>query len=128
MANILLIEDDEALRSVLAMNLRDAGHTVREADDGRVGLKLFAQEPADVVVSDLIMPEQEGIETITTLRKNHAKLPIIAISGGFTNAPHYLKAAAKLGANRVMAKPFATADLIAAITEVLAETRGGEPV
>lgn len=128
MANILLIEDDEALRNVLAMNLRDAGHTVREADDGRAGLKLFAQEPADVVVSDLIMPEQEGIETITTLRKNHAKLPIIAISGGFTNAPHYLKAAAKLGANRVMAKPFTTADLISAIAEVLAETRGGKPV
>jgi DNA-binding response OmpR family regulator len=128
MANILLIEDDEALRGVLATTLRDAGHAVREAGNGRDGLKLFAQEPADVVVSDLIMPEQEGIETITMLRKSHAKLPIIAISGGFTNAPHYLKAAAKLGANRVMSKPFSTADLNAAITEVLAETRGGEAV
>jgi CheY-like chemotaxis protein len=89
---------------------------------------LFAQEPADVVASDLIMPEQEGIETITTLRKSHAKLPIIAISGGFTNAQLCLKAVAKLGANRVMAKPFSTADLNTAIAEELAETRGGEPV
>lgn len=128
MANILLIEDDEALRGVLAENLRGAGHSVREAENGRVGIKLFREEPADVVVSDLIMPEQEGIETITSLRKNFPKLPIIAISGGFTNAHYYLKAASKLGANRVLAKPFSSSDLMAAVSEVLTANRGGEPV
>ncbi len=119
MSLILLIEDDEPLRTVLAATLRDAGHRVQQAANGREGLKLFVKEPADVIVTDLIMPEQEGIETITTLRKEHPDLPIIAISGGLVHAAAYLKAAQKLGANRALAKPFSSADLLRAVEEVL---------
>lgn len=128
MANILLIDDDEALRDVLAIFLGEADHEVRLAANGKQGLMLFKQSPADVVVTDLIMPEQEGIETITALRKLNPRLPIIAISGGVVHAPAYLKVAAKLGAHRALAKPFTSEELLQAIAGVLAEVRGGDPV
>jgi DNA-binding response OmpR family regulator len=128
MANILLIDDDEALRDVLAIFLGEAGHEVRLAANGKQGLMLFKQSPADVVVTDLIMPGQEGIETIVALRKERPKLPIIAMSGGVEHSPVYLGLAKKLGAQRTLAKPFSGEELLKAIDEVLAEARGGEPV
>ncbi|MBP6508548.1 MAG: response regulator [Opitutaceae bacterium] len=128
MAHLLLIDDDKSLREILAMTLEQAGHVVREAKDGRDGVMQFRREPADVVITDLIMPGQEGIETIVALRKERPKLPIIAMSGGVEHSPVYLGLAKKLGAQRTLAKPFSGEELLKAIDEVLAEARGGEPV
>jgi DNA-binding response OmpR family regulator len=120
MARILLIDDDNALREVLAMALTEAGHVVTQARDGKEGVDLFRMEPAELIITDLIMPGREGIETIMMLRREQPELPVIAISGGMTNSAFYLKLAAGLGARRTLAKPFAIAELVGAVAEVLA--------
>ncbi len=125
MASILLIEDDTPLREVLATTLTNAGHTVLQAADGRQGIELFHVSPTDVVITDIIMPGQEGIETIMALRKEFPRLPIIAMSGGASHSRTYLGMAAKLGAHRTLAKPFTPAELLRAITEVLPKPGAG---
>ena len=79
---ILLVDDDEAVRSVLRRSLVKAGYEVHEAGEGGAALKLLASAPADLIITDLVMPEMEGIEFIMALRKTHPKLPVIAMSGG----------------------------------------------
>ena len=123
MARILLIDDDNALREILAMALTEAGHVVTQARDGTEGVDLFRIEPTDLIITDLIMPGREGIETIMVLRREYPALPVIAISGGMTNSEFYLKLAAGLGARRTLAKPFAFAELLGAVDEVLVGTR-----
>jgi CheY-like chemotaxis protein len=123
MASILLIEDDEPLRKVLAITLAKAGHTVVQAGDGDEGLHQFHQAPPDLVITDIVMPGKEGIETIMALRQEAPKLPIIAISGAANYSPIYLGMAAKLGAQRILSKPFTGADLLRAINEMLPAPR-----
>jgi DNA-binding response OmpR family regulator len=125
MARILVIDDDDSLRDIMTMMLTEAGHTVRQASDGRKGVALFRAEPADVVVTDLVMPEQEGIETIMELRRSYPRLPIVAVSGGLDNSEIYLNIAAKVGAHRTLAKPFSAQDLLAAIEDALREPAAG---
>jgi DNA-binding response OmpR family regulator len=127
MTRVLLIDDDEALRAVIKMSLVASGFEVVEAGDGRAGVSLAKSKPFDVVVTDLIMPGQEGIETITILRRELPQLPIIAMSGGLPNSALYLEIAAKIGARRVLGKPFAMADLRTAITEVVAGPKPTTP-
>lgn len=121
MPTILVIDDDDLLRDVIAATLTAAGYEVLQAADGRQGRELLAASPADLVLTDLIMPEHEGIETITRLRRIHPQLPIIAMSGGSTNSKLYLDFARVLGARRVLSKPFAPDDLLHLIAEVLAK-------
>jgi DNA-binding response OmpR family regulator len=122
MARILLIDDDDLLRGVLAKSLGYSGHTVIQAGDGKQGVELALATNIDVVITDLIMPVQEGVETILRLRRDRPGLPIVAISGGVSNARLYLDIAAKIGARRILAKPFTPQELIAVINEVLAAT------
>lgn len=119
MAHILLIDDDELLRGVLAKALEHHGHSVTQAGDGRLGVELARATKFDVVITDLVMPVQEGVETILMLRREHARLPIIAISGGVSNSGLYLDIAARIGAQKVLAKPFMPQDLVRAIDQVL---------
>lgn len=121
MARILLIDDDESVRTMLRTMLEYHRHTVMEAHDGREGLQLLPKARPDLVITDLVMPEQEGIEVITTLRKTHPALKIIAISGGgrTNSSDDYLVMARRLGADLTLAKPFAHAALLAAIAELL---------
>ena len=121
MAQILLIDDDDLLRGVLAKSLGYAGHTVIQASDGQQGVELARAATLDLVITDLVMPVQEGVETILTLRRERPTLPIIAISGGVSNSPLYLEIAGKVGAKRVLPKPFTPQELIAMIDQVLAE-------
>ena len=121
MAQILLIDDDELLRGVLAKALGHVGHTVIQAADGQQGVELARAATLDLVITDLVMPVQEGVETILTLRREKPTLPIIAISGGVTNSKLYLEIAGKVGAKRILAKPFTPQELAVAIDEVLAE-------
>lgn len=113
---------------MLRLMLVHNGHEVMEAYNGREGLKLLLQARADLVITDLVMPEMEGIEVVMALRKTDPTVKIIAISGGgWTNsAEDYLLMARQLGAHRVLAKPFPHAALLAAIDELL--PAAAEPV
>jgi DNA-binding NtrC family response regulator len=123
MAHILLIDDDELFRKMLRATLEQMGHTVTEARDGKEGLALHQLKPADLVITDLIMPEKEGIEMILALHRLQPGLKIIAMSGGGRlPAKDHLHIAKKLGAAWVLAKPFAQEAMAIAIAELLAVT------
>ena len=122
MAQILIIEDDDEVRRVLALALRRRGHSTLEARDGREGLALQAGDPADVVITDIVMPEMEGTETIMALLRAAPKLPIIAISG-VSNANLYLAASRGLGAKVTLGKPIPPDRLLRAVDEALAWKR-----
>ncbi len=119
MARILLIDDDDLLRGVLAKALTHHGHDVIQASDGKQGTDLARATDFDLVITDLIMPVQEGVETIITLHKEQPELPIIAMSGGTSHTKVYLDVAGKIGARRVLSKPFTPKELIDTIAEVL---------
>ncbi len=121
MRKILIIDDDEQMRNLLCRAMEYAGFEVEVAENGREGQRFFEERSSfDLVITDLIMPEQEGMETITFLRKNYPEVKIIAISGGGRIGPEtYLPAALELGANRAFAKPFALDDLRTAVNELL---------
>ena len=117
---ILVIDDDEQMRVLLRQVMEWAGHEVVEAADGRDGMLMQRQHGADLVITDLIMPEQEGLETITALRRDYPGLKIIAISGGGRIGPEaYLPAARELGADRVFSKPFDVQELAETVRELL---------
>lgn len=120
MAAILLIEDDQLLRKALRICLDKAGYSVLEAADGRRGLALHESQHIDLVVTDLIMPDVEGLETIRTIRQRDPLLPIVAISGGGRSNQDYLRIASKIGANLVLPKPLEFAHLCAGIANLLA--------
>lgn len=120
MARILLIEDDDALRGVIAQSLANAGHEVLQANDGRQGIDMFHAGKFDLVLTDLVMPGKEGVETIIELRREQPGLKIIAMSGGMPRSELYLELAGRLGAQKSLSKPFTTTELLGAIDEVLA--------
>lgn len=120
MANILIIDDDAALRGTMRKILERAGHRVREAPDGARGIMLYREEAADVVVTDLIMPEKEGIETIIELREEYPGVRILAVSGGGSIDPGGpLTDATYLGADAALAKPFTVEELQDAVARLL---------
>jgi DNA-binding response OmpR family regulator len=117
---ILIIDDDDRTRKLFRKILEREKYEVTEACDGKEGIKLFRNEPADLVITDIIMPEKEGIETIMDLRKEYPEVKIIAISGGGrVEAGSYLEVAKKIGAAQTLAKPFTPDELLEAITNVL---------
>jgi two-component system, chemotaxis family, chemotaxis protein CheY len=120
MSAILLIDDDASVRQVVSEMLRLAGHDVAIAENGRVALERLGEQTFDLVITDLIMPEQEGIETISEIRRRDRSMPIIAISGGGRLGPgDYLETARYLGADATLAKPFARQELIATVDSLL---------
>ena len=122
MATILIIDDDAALRTTLKKVLRLAGHTVLVAGEGGEGLRLFRQGSVDLVVTDLVMPGKDGIETIQELREEAPRLPILAISGGTSvdrNGP--LSDAESFGADASVAKPFELIDFLKVVDRLLGE-------
>jgi DNA-binding NtrC family response regulator len=120
MAKILIIDDDDQMRSMLLQMLARAGHEVVEARNGMEGIALFRATPTELIITDLIMPEKEGIETIIELRKEFPEVRIIAISGGGkTGLLDFLPLAKRLGAARTLAKPFERHTLVEAVEEVL---------
>jgi CheY-like chemotaxis protein len=120
MSRILVIDDEEPIRAILNRALTCLGHTVTDAADGREGLRKFAEHGADLVITDLVMPETEGFEVLMTIRGEHPEVKIIAISGGGRHgASDILKMAKFLGASRVLPKPMSMAQLTEAINELL---------
>ncbi len=117
---ILIIDDDQQIRELLRKIMELNGFEVMEAENGRVGMQLYRDNPADLIITDLIMPEQEGLETISTMRREYGKVKIIAISGGGQMGPEaYLPAALELGADKVFSKPFELKDIVDTVKELL---------
>jgi len=121
MACILVIDDNEALLETVKVILARHGHAVRTAPDGRCGMIAMGRHSVDLVITDIVMPQQGGIETILQLRASAPGLPILAISGGGGGMGHrgLLEAAARLGATDTLAKPFGAAALLAKVNALL---------
>ena len=122
MPRILLVDDDELLRGALHQILVHAGYDVADASNGKVAVREYGQQRCDVVIMDIVMPDEEGLGTIKELRRVDPSVKIIAISGGgLGKAGDYLGIAKMLGAMRTLAKPFVPEALLAMIAEVLAD-------
>lgn len=119
MATILLVDDDDLFRGVVMDTLTHAGYDVRDAADGAHALRDFREHRAQLVVTDIFMPEQDGIALIQELLRIEPTVKVVAMSG-HTGKSDYLRFAARLGAKRVLEKPFHEADLLEAVAEVLA--------
>lgn len=122
MAKILVIEDDNSFRNVLVQMLSRAGYEVQQAGDGNQAVEVCSSFDPDLVLTDIIMPDKEGLETIQELLEMHPGLKIVAMSGGGKFGPDsYLPLAQKLGAKATLQKPFMREELINTIREVLAD-------
>ncbi len=115
MTRILLVEDDELTRLVLKDVLESEGYEIREASNGREALLSFASAPPDLVLTDLVMPDTEGIELIIKMRKSDPHVKIVAMSG----SEDYLELAMKLGAIGSLEKPFSNQVLLATVKATL---------
>ncbi len=122
MARILIIDDDDTLRGIIAKSLIHAGHTITQANNGRKGVAQFRASPTDLVITDLVMPEQEGMETIKILHRDFPATPVIAMSGGLDGSPLYLDLTRRLGARITLTKPFTLQQLKQAIDEILSSS------
>ena len=122
MARILIVDDEVQIRILIRQILEKQGYEVDEAEDGKIALRKFKENPFDLVIMDLIMPEKEGIETIMELKREYKDAKIIAISGGGRIGPeNYLKSAGRLGASYTFTKPIENEELLKAVKELLAE-------
>lgn len=120
MARILLIDDDEAVRTALRRTLERFGHVIHEAPEGGAALRMLRDDSVDLIITDIIMPGMEGIETIRALRRDHPEVPVIAISGGGRFRPDsYLDIAASFGAVHTLSKPFEPEELLTAVDSAL---------
>jgi len=123
MARILIMDDDDPIRKMLKIMLENAGYKdIEEAENGYIGMKLIRKSHFDLVITDIIMPDKEGIETIMEIKKDFPAIKIIAMSGGGKiSADSYLVMAGHLGANKTLAKPFQQSEIIDAVRELLGE-------
>ena len=124
MSIILVVEDDENLRNVVKKILQRDGHAVIEADDGALVSYLLAKNDGDLLITDIVMPEQEGIQTIIKARKQCSRLPIIGMSGGgeLGDMGYYLDMAKFFGAHAVLEKPFSADKLRQIVDKTLTIT------
>jgi len=120
-ARILIIDDDSVIRMLISRILTAMGHAVTTAADGAEGLRANRATPFELVITDLVMPEKEGCETIMELRRTHPQVRIVAMSGGANLGLVLanLKAASLLGAVKTLQKPFTVEELIVAVNEAL---------
>lgn len=127
MARILVIDDDDLLNDMIQQLLLDAGYEAEGALDGAIGLKLLEGKPFDLVITDIVMPGTEGIETIRHIREKNKTIPIIACSGDCRYPELYLKTAGMLGANYMFKKPFENHRLLDAVRDCLTSTDKRSP-
>ncbi len=120
MSKILVIDDDVVVRTAMVQFLEDLGYDVVSAEDGQRGMRLFRSEKPDLVITDIIMPEKEGIQTIAEIRRERPDAKVIAVSGGGRiGNTDFLKIARQLGATDVIAKPVDPDDFAARIERCL---------
>lgn len=114
MATILVIDDDAPIRALLSTVLHSEGYVVIEASNGHEGLRLYRQNPADLVIVDILMPELNGPDTIIALIREFLDVKVMAISGVFSE-DYLMKTARLLGARRTLCKPFLPEELLSAV-------------
>jgi len=120
MGRILLIEDDHQLRKLFQKKMAGKGYEIIEASNGKEGMERFRDASPDLIITDIVMPEKEGLETISELRKMAPGIKIIAISGGGRISPEsYLSTAAFLGARHVFSKPIDWPEMLRAVANLL---------
>ena len=122
MPSVLIVDDEEAIRRLIRNTLEQAGYHVYEAADGKEGLSRYRQTPADLVIMDILMPDQDGLESILTLRREFPKARIMAITGGsdMIGILNFLDVARMLGACRTLQKPFEMQQLLDAVQSEIA--------
>ena len=122
MATIIIIDDEEGLRKMLRHSLENLGHVIHEAPDGRRGVELVKSHSPDLIITDILMPEQEGLETIRLVRRSAPDIPIIAISGGGRTARmDFLEVAQEFGANATVSKPFRPREFVQLVERLLGD-------
>ena len=127
MRRILIIDDDHHILLMIKKMLERSGFEVNLASNGNEGLELFNKMPVDLVITDIIMPEKEGLETIREMKRLCPDLKIIAMSGGGkVSADNYLNTAKIFGASKIMAKPFSQKQMVSAVQELLGEPSDGK--
>ncbi len=119
MATILVIDDQEPIRALLCVALEGAGHEVLEASNGRLGLTLYREKSADLIITDIVMPEMDGLELLLELTRGFLNVKVIAISGGL-ESEGTLHVAKLLGARQTFHKPLDMDKLLSAVRYELA--------
>lgn len=120
MQNILVIDDDPTIQTVYKRFLEKHGYAVAVASNGKEGLSRLAESNPDLVITDIMMPEADGLEVIMAIRRLERQVPVIAISGGMRSAPmDFLPMASKFGASKVLYKPVDLDDLLSDVKEML---------
>lgn len=119
MKNILIVDDEKAVRDFVAEILTESGYSIQEARDGREALSILKQSEIDLIITDIVMPDIEGIELIRKVKNNYQQaIRIIAMSGGkIADAYVYLKIAHKIGADVLLEKPFTVEELLNAVNQ-----------
>jgi DNA-binding response OmpR family regulator len=121
MTSILVVDDDFQMREMLGVILERKGYNVKTASDGKAAMQLQSKKPFDIVITDIIVPEREGLETISELRRGYPRVKIIAISDSGQNKPGgYPELARQIGADRVLVKPFGSWEILGAVRELTA--------
>ncbi len=121
MTRILVVDDDFQMREMLGVILERKGYNVKTASDGKAAMQLQSKKPFDIVITDILVPEKEGLETISELRRGYPRVKIIAISDGGQNKPEgYPELARQIGADRVLVKPFGSWEILGAVRELAA--------
>lgn len=115
---ILIVDDDEAVRRVMRAILEEAGYSIEEAKNGREALGIISEGGIDLIITDLVMPEQEGLETIKCLNKEYPDVKVIAMSGAFGG--DYLQIAGFMGAHSTLVKPVKVQTVLETVERVLA--------
>ena len=116
---VLIVDDDAGIRALCERTLSGAGFATQLAENGGHALEILDSRRVDLIVTDLVMPEKEGIELIQSVRKRHPAIPIVAMSGWFNGS--FLMVAQKLGASAVLEKPFSPGVLVDTVRSLLAK-------
>uniref|UniRef100_A0A540VDE6 Response regulator n=1 Tax=Litorilinea aerophila TaxID=1204385 RepID=A0A540VDE6_9CHLR len=126
LARILVIDDESEVRAVVQELLESVGYEVEGAPNGKVGLQLFRKKPADLIIADILMPEQDGLETILTLLRERPDTKIVAMSGGGRyGLMDYLEIARRFGVRHTIRKPFTLEELVETVQAALGEPSAG---
>ena len=119
MPRVLVVDDNQDLRELIAIALQGAGYSVEQAADGEKARACQRASPADIVITDILMPNQNGFDTIAWLREQHPQVKVVAMTGAGAGADMYLVAAGEMGADALLPKPFNIDQLLHVVSDVL---------